>query len=140
MLYPNLKFPKFSDRPFFYTNFVQTIDGKVGVKEEGYWPNVFSKKTALMRVINEINKSKRNLEIVWDCEFGFERNESGNIVIGDTVKFKDNKELIRNFLKNRNRNIEITTVEIPNYLFGDSLLGVFGLAFDPLEYYTKKNR
>ncbi len=38
MLYPNLKFPKFSDRPFFYTNFVQTIDGKVGVKEEGYWP------------------------------------------------------------------------------------------------------
>ncbi len=109
-------------------------------KEEGYWPNVFSKKTALMRVINEINKSKRNLEIVWDCEFGFERNESGNIVIGDTVKFKDNKELIRNFLKNRNRNIEITTVEIPNYLFGDSLLGVFGLAFDPLEYYTKKNK
>lgn len=45
MLYPKLKFPKVSKRPFFYTNFVQTIDGKVAVKEEGlpagrqgYWP------------------------------------------------------------------------------------------------------
>lgn len=38
MLYPNLKFPKISGRPFFYTNFVQTVDGKVAVKEAGYWP------------------------------------------------------------------------------------------------------
>lgn len=38
MLYPNLKFPKISDRPFFYTNFVQTLDGKVAVKDKGYWP------------------------------------------------------------------------------------------------------
>ncbi|MBI2338442.1 RibD family protein [Candidatus Daviesbacteria bacterium] len=38
MLYPNLKFPKKSDRPFFYTNFVSTVDGKVQVKKEGYWP------------------------------------------------------------------------------------------------------
>lgn len=51
MLYPNLKFPKPSKhRPFFYTNFVQTVDGKVAVKEEGlpagrqgYWP-IGSKK------------------------------------------------------------------------------------------------
>lgn len=38
MLYPNLKFPKTSTRPFFYTNFVQTLDGKVQVKDKGYWP------------------------------------------------------------------------------------------------------
>lgn len=38
MIYPNLKFPKISKRPFFYTNFVQTVDGKVAVKREGYWP------------------------------------------------------------------------------------------------------
>lgn len=39
MLYPNLKFPKTSlKRPYFYTNFVSTIDGKIAVKEEGYWP------------------------------------------------------------------------------------------------------
>lgn len=38
MLYPNLKFPKAVKRPFFYTNFVQTVDGKVAVKEKGYWP------------------------------------------------------------------------------------------------------
>ena len=38
MLYPKLKFPKVSGRPFFYTNFVQTVDGKVQVKKPGYWP------------------------------------------------------------------------------------------------------
>lgn len=30
-------------RPIFYTNFVQTLDGKVAVKKEGYWP-IGSKK------------------------------------------------------------------------------------------------
>ena len=38
MFYPNLKFPRVKNRPFFYTNFVQTIDGKVQVKSPGYWP------------------------------------------------------------------------------------------------------
>lgn len=38
MFYPKLSFPKFKNRPFFYTNFVQTIDGKVQVKNPGYWP------------------------------------------------------------------------------------------------------
>lgn len=44
MLYPNLKFSKTpKNRPLFYTNFVQTLDGKVAVAEEGYWP-IGSKK------------------------------------------------------------------------------------------------
>ncbi len=47
MFYQNLKFPKVEqssraprtkNRPFFYTNFVQTLDGKVAVKKQGYWP------------------------------------------------------------------------------------------------------
>ncbi len=39
MLYPNLKFSKIpKNRPFFYTNFVQTIDGKVAVSARNYWP------------------------------------------------------------------------------------------------------
>ncbi len=51
MLYPNLKFSKTpKNRPFFYTNFVQTLDGKVAISEDGlpagrqgYWP-IGSKK------------------------------------------------------------------------------------------------
>lgn len=43
MFYPNLRFPKVKDRPFFYTNFVQTVDGKVWVNGQGYWP-IGSKK------------------------------------------------------------------------------------------------
>lgn len=38
MFYPKLKFPKLRKRPFFYTNFVQTLDGKIQVKKPGYWP------------------------------------------------------------------------------------------------------
>lgn len=38
MFYPKLTFPTKSGRPFFYTNFVMTLDGKVAVKKEGYWP------------------------------------------------------------------------------------------------------
>lgn len=40
MMYPNLKFPKKSGRPFFYTNFVQTVDGKIQVldHQKDYWP------------------------------------------------------------------------------------------------------
>ena len=39
MLYPNLKFSKSpKGRPFFYTNFVQTVDGKAAVLRGGYWP------------------------------------------------------------------------------------------------------
>lgn len=38
MYYPKLAFPNRSGRPFFYTNFVATVDGKVAVKREGYFP------------------------------------------------------------------------------------------------------
>lgn len=40
MVYPNLRFPKRTNRPFFYTNFVSTVDGKVQVLKntKDYWP------------------------------------------------------------------------------------------------------
>lgn len=38
MIYQDLQFKKPSGRPFFYTNFVSTVDGKVFVKKDGYWP------------------------------------------------------------------------------------------------------
>ncbi len=40
MMYPNLKFPRVKHRPFFYTNFVSTIDGKAQVLKntKDYWP------------------------------------------------------------------------------------------------------
>ncbi|MDP3988413.1 MAG: RibD family protein [Candidatus Levybacteria bacterium] len=40
MVYANLKFPLIKSRPFFYTNFVVTVDGKVQVLNNpyAYWP------------------------------------------------------------------------------------------------------
>lgn len=38
MFYQKLVFPTKKGRPFFYTNFVSTLDGKVAVKKTGYWP------------------------------------------------------------------------------------------------------
>lgn len=43
MFYPSLKFKGPKNRPFFYTNFVSTLDGKVAVRNKGYWP-IGSKK------------------------------------------------------------------------------------------------
>lgn len=37
-MYDNLQFPKIPGRPFIYSDFVTTIDGKVFVKKDGYWP------------------------------------------------------------------------------------------------------
>lgn len=37
-MYDNLQFPKIPGRPFIYSDFVTTIDGKVFVKKNGYWP------------------------------------------------------------------------------------------------------
>jgi riboflavin biosynthesis pyrimidine reductase len=33
-----LLFPQSSERPFFFTSYVSTIDGKIYVKKPGYWP------------------------------------------------------------------------------------------------------
>lgn len=40
MIYQNIQFPKKEGRPFFYTNFVVTVDGKAQVLKNtaGYWP------------------------------------------------------------------------------------------------------
>lgn len=38
MIYSKLEFPKIPNRPFIFTDFVATIDGKVFVKKDGYWP------------------------------------------------------------------------------------------------------
>ncbi len=38
MPYQNLDLPKNSSRPFFYTSFAQTLDGKVYINKKGYWP------------------------------------------------------------------------------------------------------
>ncbi|MBI4079359.1 MAG: RibD family protein [Candidatus Levybacteria bacterium] len=38
MIYKNLSFEKPSNRPFFYSSFVATADGKVWVGKPGYWP------------------------------------------------------------------------------------------------------
>lgn len=38
MVYKDLTFPQLKDRPYFFTNFVSTVDGKVTVSKFGYWP------------------------------------------------------------------------------------------------------
>lgn len=38
MPYQNLDLPKLTDRPFFYTSFAQTLDGKAYINKKGYWP------------------------------------------------------------------------------------------------------
>ena len=93
-------------------------------REEGYWPNPFAKKEALERIINEINDHKDELKVVWDAELGFQRK----------FNFFYNRQLIQDFLKNRNKNISVVTVEAPALAFE-----FLGLGFNSHEYNTEKN-
>lgn len=130
MLYPNLKFPKNSKRPFFYTNFVSTVDGKVAVSESGYWP-IGSKKdyeTLIeLRAYADCLVHGKNL----DKEFGEITKTSLNkdsfkklrIKLGKTpelpyiVATRNLKELVKEFTKRGYRNILIEG--------GPTLLGSF---------------
>lgn len=38
MILTPFNFPTLTDRPYLFTSFVSTIDGKIIVKEKGYWP------------------------------------------------------------------------------------------------------
>lgn len=38
MIYSKITFSKREGRPFFYTSFVSTVDGKIWINKEGYWP------------------------------------------------------------------------------------------------------
>ena len=37
-IYKNLTFPLLKNRPYFFTDFVSTVDGKVKVQNPNYWP------------------------------------------------------------------------------------------------------
>lgn len=131
MLYPNLKFSKpLKNRPFFYTNFVQTVDGKVAVKEAGYWP-IGSKKDYetlielrayadclihgknLYKEFGEITKNSLNKDSFKKLRIKLGKNPELPYIIAT----RNLKELINGFSKKGYKNILVEG--------GPTLLGSF---------------
>lgn len=94
MIYPNLKFPKVASRPFFYTNFVSTLDGKVSVKKRGYWP-IGSKKD--YEVMTE-------LRAYADCLI---HGKNLSLEFGEITKVSLNKDSFKALRKRLGKNPEL---------------------------------
>lgn len=97
MLYEDISFTKRADRPFFYTDFVATLDGKVYINKKGYWPigskndyDVFTILRAKADVIIDgkqtaLRFGKNTIQTIHDRKFQELRKKMGKANIPDYV-------------------------------------------------------
>lgn len=113
MPYNNLTLPSLTDRPFFYTSFVQTVDGKAYVNKRGYWPigskvdyktftNLRAHADAIIDGKNTaIRFGKPTIDTLHSTEFKKLRKSLGKTEqIEYIVLTKKPDDLLRNVLKN----------------------------------------
>lgn len=93
--------------------------------DEGYWLSPFSKRNALLRVMNE----SEDVDILWDAEFPKRRR----LLFTQCFRFLGNKFLISLFFRNRKRRI-YTAEYFPESGFFAFMLRLLGLSFSPLKF------
>lgn len=106
-------------------------------KEEGYWFSAFAKNSALKRAIEELNKNKKPLTIMWDAELPYHKSS----ILRHLFGYFKNRKLILDFFKNAEKhNIKILTSEYPleSKFFRNLLFGLFLISFDTRKYKNKK--
>lgn len=113
-----------------YEKYVRKLNKKIEVgywpvlsKDEGYWMSPFSSRQGLERIINELDKEKKKLTLLWDCEFPVNKKR----LFLPTKRFFTNKNMITKFLRNTKHNVYIVQYPIVT-LFGD-LFKFYGLDF-----------
>lgn len=89
MPYKNLVLPTRLDRPFFYTSFATTLDGKAYINKKGYWPiasktdyDAFTKLRSFADVIIDgkntaIRFAKYTIDTIHSTEFKELREKNG---------------------------------------------------------------
>jgi hypothetical protein len=117
-----------------YEQYVKKLNKKIQVgywpilsKEEGYWISPFSDSEALKRIIKELEKEKKILTVLWDCEFPLKKK----LLIPTPNLFK-NKKLIVNFLHNTKHSI-YTAEYGRSSLFLELIFRFYGLRFSFLK-------
>ena len=95
-------------------------------QEEGYWISPFSKKDALIRILNENIYSS----VMIDAELP----KNKLLYLSQLFNFFENKKLIREFIR---KNKTYIAEYYPQGAFKDSLFNILGLNFDPTEYNTR---
>jgi len=89
-------------------------------KCEGYWISQFSQRAALIRIINELKKNKKPLNVLFDYELPF---LAPFLFVSQFFNYRKNKKLIYDFLENAHKyRIKVAIAEnrfsLP-YNFGD---------------------
>lgn len=94
-------------------------------KKEGYWMSPWSKKEALERIINQVNKN--SFSVLWDAEFPIDKKI---FTLPLTRRFYQNRKFIRDFIKNSK--VKIYTAEYKSSnIFIDFWLRFSGISFSP---------
>ena len=105
---------------------IERIYWPVLKKEEGYWYSPFSKRSAIIRTLKEIQK---NLPVMIDLELPTTQNSK--LYFTQFVNFPRNKLLISKFIKQHK---DVYTAE---YFPINPILKLLGLNYDPIRYNSK---
>ncbi|MBI2652746.1 hypothetical protein HYX00_04745 [Candidatus Woesearchaeota archaeon] len=106
-------------------------------EKEGYWFSAFTKNSALKRIINELQRNKNPLAIMWDAELPFHKS----LILRQAFNYFRNRKLILDFFENSEKyKIKILTSEYPleSKFFRRLLFDLFLISFDTEKYKNKK--
>ncbi len=117
-------------------------------KEEGYWMSPFAKRTAIERIISELEerlKDDEKLLLKWDAELPLAFRESRISLYKElrSLNFLKNKARIQNFLKQHSDyGLDLMTAEWPTFMLPELFQESIGVAFNPgfNEYNSEKGR
>ncbi len=103
-------------------------------KEEGYWFSPFSKRKAILRIIDQITSHPKTLDIMWDVEFPSQKK---SLLLTELPNFFRNKKTINNFFSSYSKNIT-TSENLGVLLHLFPILKLLGGAFSLERYKHKK--
>ena len=100
-------------------------------KQEGYWISPFSRRSALLRIFNELHN--KNVPVMIDAELPTTKNPF--LYITQSINFFRNRKLIQNFIKSR-KNISVAEY-YPKGKEQEKILARWGLHYNPTLYHNK---
>lgn len=102
--------------------------------EEGYWMSPFAKYSAVKRIIEELEHTKKKQQILWDAELPMLRKK---LFMTAIPSFLFNRTQIRYFLKQTKHNVYTAEYGYDTTLL-ETLYRFLGISFDPKNIPHKK--
>jgi len=112
-------------------NVKETIYWPILDKKEGYWLSPFSKRTALLRTIKELENS--DCKIMWDAELPTRR---ARLFFTESNNFFRNRKTILEFFRKNGHRIYVSETMMPGFL--EKMAEFLCVNFSPYKYKNYK--